>query len=158
MVWDFRRADMEAGGVGAPLAPFFHQALVRRAGLAGAVAVLNLGGVANVTFVDPRHRQPESAGALLAFDCGPANSMMDDYMRDYIETKNPQKLSRLTGREAALAGQSVWNFIAQKYGKSNISNILNYTRIIRNEEKSIAITLGVSFNQMMYEWSLKELN
>ncbi len=77
---------------------------------------------------------------------------MDDYTRDYINTKRPQKLNRLMGQEAALAGQSVWNFIAQKYGKSNIGNILNYTRIIRNEEKSITITLGVSMDQFLYEW------
>lgn len=77
---------------------------------------------------------------------------MDDYARELVNTKHPRKFGRLTGKEAALAGQSLWNFIAEKYGKSNISNILNYTRIIRNEEKSIAITLGVSFDQVMYEW------
>lgn len=77
---------------------------------------------------------------------------MDDFVRDLMKGKNPQNLNKLTGREAALAGQSLWNFIAQKYGKSNISNILNYTRIIRNEQRSINITLGVSFDQLMYEW------
>ncbi|MEM1405195.1 MAG: translocation protein TolB [Bacteroidota bacterium] len=77
---------------------------------------------------------------------------MDDYIRDYINKKRPQKLSRLTGREAALAGQSVWNFIAQRYGESNIGNILNYTRIIRNEEESITIIIGTSFEQFTYEW------
>ena len=55
--------------------------------------------------------------------------------------------------DAALAGQSVWNYIAEKYGKSFCSlNILNYTRINRNEEKSIMITLGVSFKQLMNDW------
>ncbi|UII33539.1 translocation protein TolB [Fulvivirga ulvae] len=77
---------------------------------------------------------------------------MDDYARELVNTRHPRKFGKLTGNEAALAGQSLWNFIAEKYGKSNISNILNYTRIIRNEEKSIAITLGVSFDQVMYEW------
>ncbi|MEX2335907.1 MAG: translocation protein TolB [Fulvivirga sp.] len=77
---------------------------------------------------------------------------MDDYIREFVHTKNPDKLNKLTGREAALAGQSVWNFIAEKYGRSNISNILNYTRIIRNEEKSIAITLGIPFSRVMDEW------
>ena len=77
---------------------------------------------------------------------------MDDYVRELVDKKHPKKLNKLAGKEAALAGQSVWNFIAEKYGRSNISNILNYTRIIRNEEKSIAITLGVSFDQVMYEW------
>ena len=49
-------------------------------------------------------------------------------------------------------GQSIWNFIVEKYGKSSINNILNYTRIIRNEEKSILITLGVPFKQLMLDW------
>ncbi|HEY3430793.1 MAG TPA: translocation protein TolB, partial [Cyclobacteriaceae bacterium] len=65
---------------------------------------------------------------------------MDDYIREIIRTKRVNKISRLSGHEAALVGQSFWNFIAEKYGKSSISNILNYTRITRNEEKSILIT------------------
>ncbi|HNP20343.1 MAG TPA: translocation protein TolB [Fulvivirga sp.] len=77
---------------------------------------------------------------------------MDDYVRELVNTKSARKFNRLRGKEAALAGQSLWNFIAHKYGRSNISNILNYTRIIRNQEKSIAITLGISFEQLMLEW------
>ena len=52
IVYDFRAADVAAGGQGAPLAPIFHQALVRRLGPRPPVAVLNVGGVANVTFID----------------------------------------------------------------------------------------------------------
>ncbi|MEO5600575.1 MAG: translocation protein TolB [Cyclobacteriaceae bacterium] len=77
---------------------------------------------------------------------------MDDYIRQLIKTRKPKKITKLSGREAALAGQSVWNFIAEKYGKSSVGNILNYTRITRNEEKSVLITLGVSFRQLMNEW------
>ncbi len=77
---------------------------------------------------------------------------MDDYIRQIITKKKAKKITRLEGVEAALAGQSVWNFIAEKYGKSSVGNILNYTRITRNEEKSVLITLGVSFKQLMNEW------
>lgn len=77
---------------------------------------------------------------------------MDDYMRQLMRTRKAKKITRLSDKEAALAGQSVWNFIAEKYGKSSVGNILNYTRITRNEEKSILITLGVSFKQLMNEW------
>jgi Tol biopolymer transport system component len=77
---------------------------------------------------------------------------MDDYIRQLMRTRKGKKLTRLTGNEAALAGQSVWNFIAEKYGKSSVGNILNYTRITRNEEKSVLITLGVSFKQLLNEW------
>jgi hypothetical protein len=77
---------------------------------------------------------------------------MDDYIRNVIRKRKAKKIIKLDGREAALAGQSVWNFIAEKYGKSSVGNILNYTRITRNEEKSVLITLGVSFRQLMNEW------
>jgi Tol biopolymer transport system component len=77
---------------------------------------------------------------------------MDDFMRELIETKKPKKLDRLRGKDALLAGQSVWNFISEKYGRGAMANILNYTRIIRNEEKSVTITLGVSFDQLMNDW------
>jgi len=79
-VWDFRSADMAAGGQGAPLAPFYHHALARRAGLAGPVVFLNLGGVANLTWVGDAMVAPEAPGALLAFDTGPANAMVDDFV------------------------------------------------------------------------------
>src|SRR5689334_13685826 len=73
---------------------------------------------------------------------------MDDYIRQLVRTRKANKATRLTGKEAALFGQSVWNFITEKYGKSSMANILNYTRVMRNEEKSINITLGISFKQM----------
>lgn len=78
VAWDFRSADVAAGGQGAPLAPFYHFALARRLG-EGPLAFLNLGGVGNVTFADTRKAAPEAVGALLAFDTGPANALMDDF-------------------------------------------------------------------------------
>jgi anhydro-N-acetylmuramic acid kinase len=80
VAWDFRTADVAAGGQGAPLAPFYHFALARRLGK-GPVAFLNLGGVGNVTFADTRTHAPEAGGALVAFDTGPANAPMDDFVR-----------------------------------------------------------------------------
>lgn len=84
VAWDFRSADVAAGGQGAPLVPFFHFALARRSGAlaraGGPVAFLNLGGVGNITWADPALLTPEGAGALLAFDTGPANAPLDDLM------------------------------------------------------------------------------
>ena len=77
VVWDFRSADVRSGGEGAPLAPAFHFACARWAKLRGA-AFVNLGGVANVTWIAPEAQAPEEAGALLAFDTGPANALLDD--------------------------------------------------------------------------------
>ncbi|MFN7224644.1 MAG: anhydro-N-acetylmuramic acid kinase [Paracoccaceae bacterium] len=80
VVWDFRSNDVQMGGQGAPLAPFFHHACARFARLDAPVAFLNLGGVGNLTWVDPGVGHPEAPGALLAFDTGPANAPVNDLM------------------------------------------------------------------------------
>lgn len=81
VVWDFRSADVQMGGEGAPLAPFFHHACARYIGADAPVAFLNLGGVGNLTWIDPAIAQPEAPGALLAFDTGPANAPINDLMQ-----------------------------------------------------------------------------
>ncbi|MDF2095988.1 anhydro-N-acetylmuramic acid kinase [Aquibaculum arenosum] len=73
VVCDFRSADVAAGGQGAPLAPLYHAA--RLGPLPRPAAVLNLGGVGNVTWIG------EEAEALLAFDTGPGNALLDDWAR-----------------------------------------------------------------------------
>ncbi len=75
VVSDFRSADVAAGGEGAPLAPLYHEVLVRALGLNGPVAVLNIGGVANLTYVPA-----DPAAPLLAFDIGPGNGPIDDWV------------------------------------------------------------------------------
>ena len=80
VVWDFRSADVQMGGQGAPLVPFFHFACAKFVGADAPLAFLNLGGVGNLTWVDPRHNAAEAAGACLAFDTGPANAPINDLM------------------------------------------------------------------------------
>jgi anhydro-N-acetylmuramic acid kinase len=80
VVWDFRTADVRLGGEGAPLVPFYHFALARHLGAQKPIAFLNLGGVGNITWIDPARDRPEETGALLAFDTGPANAPVDDLM------------------------------------------------------------------------------
>jgi anhydro-N-acetylmuramic acid kinase len=72
VVFDFRSADVAAGGQGAPLAPVLHRALARNVE-ARPLAVLNLGGVGNVTWIG-------GGDGLLAFDTGPANALVDDWV------------------------------------------------------------------------------
>lgn len=71
----FRHADVAAGGQGAPLVPLYHAALAR--GLAQPLAVLNLGGVANITYLD--------GDVILACDTGPASALIDDRMRQHFK-------------------------------------------------------------------------
>lgn len=72
VVFDMRAADMAAGGQGAPLVPVYHRALAAKVPELPA-AFLNVGGVANVTWVG-------RGGRLLAFDTGPGNALIDDWM------------------------------------------------------------------------------
>jgi anhydro-N-acetylmuramic acid kinase len=81
VAWDFRSEDVRLGGQGAPLAPFFHFALAKRLGPGAPVAFLNLGGVGNLTWIDPLAPLPETEGALLAFDTGPANAPINDLLQ-----------------------------------------------------------------------------
>jgi len=69
VVTDFRLADVAAGGQGAPFAPLYHRALLDSA---EPVAILNLGGVANVTWIE--------GDRLIAFDTGPGNALIDDWV------------------------------------------------------------------------------
>lgn len=73
VVYDFRAADVAAGGEGAPFVPAYHRALASRAGLAD-VAVVNIGGVANLTRIG-------ADGRLVAGDTGPGNALIDDFVR-----------------------------------------------------------------------------
>lgn len=73
VVYDLRSNDCAQGGQGAPLVPIYHQALVANLPQR-PVAILNVGGVANVTWVG-------RDGRLLAFDTGPGNALLDDWMR-----------------------------------------------------------------------------
>ncbi|MDP1730580.1 MAG: anhydro-N-acetylmuramic acid kinase [Devosia sp.] len=74
VAYDFRSADMRAGGQGAPLSAAYHAALLRNAGSHGEISILNLGGVANITWWD-------GADNLVAFDTGPANAPLNDFVR-----------------------------------------------------------------------------
>jgi len=69
---DFRSADVKAGGQGAPLMPLYHAVMAREAGLAEPVVVVNIGGVAQVTYI--------RGDLVLAFDTGPGNAPIDDWM------------------------------------------------------------------------------
>jgi anhydro-N-acetylmuramic acid kinase len=73
-VFDFRAADVAAGGQGAPFVPAYHAALARASELPPPVVIVNIGGVANITRIG-------ADGSLLAFDTGPGNALLDDFLR-----------------------------------------------------------------------------
>lgn len=72
VAFDLRAADVAAGGQGAPLVPIYHRALVKALNSAGPAIVVNIGGVANITYIDGE--------TLIACDTGPGNALLDDFM------------------------------------------------------------------------------
>ncbi len=74
VVYDMRQADMAAGGQGAPLAPVYHRVLVDSSDFKLPVAVLNIGGITNVTWIG-------GDDAMIAFDTGPGNVLLDEWMK-----------------------------------------------------------------------------
>ncbi len=76
VAYDFRSADIRAGGQGAPLAAVYHAALLHEADASGDSAILNLGGVANITWWD-------GGNNFIAFDTGPANAPLNDFIRSH---------------------------------------------------------------------------
>jgi anhydro-N-acetylmuramic acid kinase len=74
VIYDMRAADVAAGGEGAPLVPVYHRALASMLKRAMPIAVVNIGGVANITYVD-------GDDELIACDTGPGNALLDDFLR-----------------------------------------------------------------------------
>ena len=103
VVANFRGNDIARGGEGAPLAPLYHGALA--AALPKPVCFLNLGGVANLTFV------AESEAHMLACDTGPASAMIDDLMR--------ARLSERMDKDGALAASGMINHALVEEFKSD---------------------------------------
>ncbi len=73
VMYDFRAADVAAGGQGAPFVPVYHRALAQLLEREGPIVVVNIGGVSNITYID-------GADTLIACDTGPGNALLDDFM------------------------------------------------------------------------------
>lgn len=104
VVNDFRSADMAAGGEGAPFAPVYHRALA--GGLEKPVAMLNVGGVSNVTWIG-------DANALIAFDTGPGNALIDDWALRH--TGDPVDRDGALARRGTVDAAAVARFLQNPY-------------------------------------------
>jgi len=91
---DFRAADVEAGGQGAPFVPVYHRALAQSLEREGPIVVVNIGGVSNITYID--------GDTLIACDTGPGNALLDDYMSKFLNQRFDNE-----GRTAALGNVDV---------------------------------------------------
>jgi anhydro-N-acetylmuramic acid kinase len=105
VVYDFRAADVVAGGQGAPMVPVFHRALVRALDRPHPVGVLNLGGVANLTYID--------GDEIAACDIGPGNALIDDFLR--LRTGMQFDLDGRTAATGSIDEDAVARVLAHPY-------------------------------------------
>lgn len=107
VVCDFRRRDVAAGGQGAPLVPLYHAALAKK--LPMPIAVVNIGGVGNVTWIGKSEEHGESIMShdILAFDTGPGNAMLNDWVRKHTGAAYDKD------GELALQGRAYTNIVEE---------------------------------------------
>jgi anhydro-N-acetylmuramic acid kinase len=135
VVFDFRSNDVAAGGEGAPLVPIFHAALA--VGLQRPVAIVNIGGVANVTWVG-------DGDDLVAFDTGPGNAPIDDLTTTAGVgpfDADGALAARGTVDEAAVQAFATAEFFLRKPPKSLDRNELSSLLKVKGELENDAATL-----------------
>ncbi|TKW68200.1 MAG: anhydro-N-acetylmuramic acid kinase [Paracoccus denitrificans] len=113
VVYDFRSADVAAGGQGAPLAPVYHRAMLEKIGAGPDTAILNLGGVGNISMFDGTE--------MMAFDTGPANAPVNDWVRAHTGAEmdlDGMIASRGTVDEARLARLLEHPYLSAPFPKS----------------------------------------
>jgi anhydro-N-acetylmuramic acid kinase len=129
VIYDFRSQDMANGGQGAPLLPIYHSALCRQDKLELPIAILNLGGVGNITYIDNND--------MIAFDTGPGNAMIDDWVR----SKTGQKFDK-GGKIASKGGINealLTEFLNYPYFKKPYPKSLD-----RNDFNAITSSFGLT--------------
>lgn len=149
VVNDFRTADVQAGGQGAPLAPVYHKALA--AGRDKPVAFLNIGGVANVTYVG-------EDDAITAFDTGPGNALIDDWMLTHAGHKcdmGGETAARGAVDDAVLAKLMSHDFFSRKPPKSLdrndfVSDIWNHLSLEDGAATLTAFTVASIAKSLKY--------
>ncbi|MEA2984408.1 MAG: anhydro-N-acetylmuramic acid kinase [Alphaproteobacteria bacterium] len=122
---DFRAADVAAGGQGAPIVPAFHQAIAQTLDRPGPLAVLNIGGVANVTYV-------EAGKDPVACDTGPGNALIDDFMRAHTDKpldRDGDQAARGQADETFVAHILEHPFFAAPYPKSLDRNAFAFANV-----------------------------
>ncbi|MFN7677382.1 MAG: anhydro-N-acetylmuramic acid kinase [Cyanobacteriota bacterium] len=112
VVFDFRAADLALGGQGAPLVPATDAALL--GGIGGWRAVLNLGGIANLTLIPPR-RGPERHQPVRGWDCGPANTLIDLAVHHFSEGRLQVDQDGAWARQGRVAEDVIARWLREPY-------------------------------------------
>lgn len=138
VVFDFRTKDIKSGGQGAPLAPIYHKLIIEELGLKLPSCVLNIGGVANLSYWDGKQ--------LIGFDTGPGNALMDNFMQKI--SNNFFDENGFLASQGKPNQQIVDNFLKHSFFKKHYPKSLdrnsfidNYNQLL-NENFSISNTMA----------------
>jgi anhydro-N-acetylmuramic acid kinase len=137
VIYDLRAADIAAGGQGAPLVPVYHRALTARLP-ARPLAIVNIGGVANVTWIG-------RDGSLIAFDTGPGNALLDDWMKQRAGSahdENGEAAAQGTVDEAAVRELLCHRYFTKPPPKSLDRNTFSADAVVGLSTNDGAATLA----------------
>ncbi len=141
VIYDMRKNDVREGGQGAPLVPLFHAALAKNLSL--PVAMLNIGGIANVTYIG-RDANGVDGLRIIAFDTGPGNVLMNDYMHK-MQGKSMDAGGELAAqgevKHAVIDAYLQDPYFQQKAPKSLDRNYFNMQRVFTLEDADALATL-----------------
>jgi anhydro-N-acetylmuramic acid kinase len=136
VISDLRRRDMAAGGEGAPLIPMFHKLLIKRSGISSPTAILNIGGVSNITFI--------AGDEVIAFDVGMGNAPLDDLMHRKLNLAYDKDGEvAASGKVNMQAAEQILSapFFKASYPKSLDRNQFDYQNIENLELKDALATI-----------------
>ena len=138
VVYDFRKNDLINGGEGAPLTPLFHQLIAKKKRINLPVNFLNLGGIANVTYI-----KNYKLNGLIGYDIGPGNCLIDLWIR--MNTKKKYDFKGLIAKKGKCDINVFYRMVSKLRKKNNISLPQKYSFDIKD------FTLTDDFNKLSLE-------
>ena len=133
VVFEFRKADLDAGGQGAPLAPIYHKAIIEKLSLDLPATILNLGGISNLTYWDGHQ--------LIGFDTGPANNLMDHFVKQKLNL--PFDLNGKISKSGEPDFSLVEEYCSSHYFKKSFPKSLDRLMLFNNKGFNKIINLNI---------------
>ena len=155
VIYNFRKNDIANGGQGAPLAPIFHQLLVKQNRIKLPVCILNVGGIANITIVSS-----EDENDLKSYDIGPGNCLLDELVRKNSKERFDKNgvLAESGHTSEIILNQAIDNFDTIKKSKNLSFDIkdfnLNFIRGLSLEDglsTLVDFTASIIYESIIYE-------
>ena len=153
VIYNFRKNDILNGGQGAPLAPIFHQLLVKKKKIKLPVGILNIGGIANITIISSK-----DAETLKSYDIGPGNCLLDEWVRKHTKDRYDKdgELAKAGTTNTIILNQAIDNFNNTNISFDVKDFDLNFIRGLSLEDGLSTLTDFTAF--IIYESIIKEFN